>query len=65
MKSYTVTTHADQEFSHDYNYVSVIDTHYEEDGTLLVLDVEVDESNAPRYEDELSNDAAVVSFGPA
>lgn len=63
--SYTVTTRAGSEFSHDFNYVSVIDSHYEDGESVLVIDVEVDESDAPRYEHELSNDAAVISYRAA
>lgn len=62
MRSYTVKTHADKEFSSDYNYVSVIDTHYDGDGAILVLDVEVDESNEWRYQRELEMDLAVISY---
>jgi len=62
MRSYTVKTHADREFDHDFSYVSVIDTHYEGDGKILVLDVEVDEMNENRYQRELENDGAVISL---
>lgn len=62
MKSYTVKTHADQEFDNDYNYVSVIDTHYEGNGAILVLDVEVDEANESRYQSALDWDNAVISW---
>lgn len=62
MKSYTITTHADRQFDHDFNYISVIDSHYENDDAFLVLDVEVDESNADRYEQALDADSAVVSY---
>jgi hypothetical protein len=65
MKSYTLKTYADQEFDNDYNYVSVIDTHYEDNGDTLVIDVEVDEANAPRYEDALESDHAVISYSAA
>lgn len=62
MRSYTVKTHADQEFDHDFNYVAVIDTHYEGGGKILVLDVEVDEANENRYQRELDWDCAVISY---
>lgn len=62
MRSYTVKTHADQEFGHDFGYVSVIDTHYEDNGATLVLDVEVDEADENRYQRELESDYAVISY---
>lgn len=63
MRSYTIKTHADQEFTHSYSYVSVIDTHYEgPNNEILVLDTEVDESNEDRYQRELDSDQAVISY---
>jgi len=52
MRSYTVKTHADQEFEHDFGYASVIDTRYEGNGAILVLDTEVDEIDESRYQRE-------------
>lgn len=63
MRSYTVKTHADQEFSHDFNYVNVIDTSYEgPNDQIQILEVEVDGINEDRYQRELENDYAVISY---
>jgi len=63
MRSYTVKTHANQEFDNDYNYVSVIDTHYEgPHDEILVLDVTVSEANENRYQSALDWDHAVISW---
>lgn len=63
MRSYTIKTHADQEFSHGYSYVSVIDTHYEgPNDEILVLDTEVEEGYENRYQRELDSDQAVISY---
>jgi len=62
MRSYTVKTHADQEFEHDFGYASVIDTRYEGNGAILVLDTEVDEIDESRYQRELERDNAVISY---
>lgn len=65
MKSYIVTTHADQEFNGYYNAVSVIDTHYENDGEILVLDVQVEDWRASSYELELDQEPCVISYREA
>lgn len=65
MKSYIVRTHADQEFNGYYNAVSVIDTHYEEDGAVLVLDVEVEDWRASSYEHGLDQEPCVISYQEA
>lgn len=65
MKSYIVRTHADQEFNGYYNAVNVIDTHYEDDGAVLVLDVEVAAWRASSYERDLDQEPCVISYREA
>jgi hypothetical protein len=65
MKSYIVRTHADQEFNGDYHQVGVIDTHYEENGAVLVLEVEVEDTQASSYERDLDGEPCVISYREA
>lgn len=65
MKSYIVRTHADQEFDGYYNAVSVINTYYEEDDAVLVLEVEVEDWRASGYELDLDREPCVISYREA
>jgi len=62
MKAYTVRIHADKEFDGYYSNAIVVDTRYEDDGTVQVLEVEVDDWYASAYERQLDTDSAVISY---
>lgn len=65
MATYIVTTHADREFDGSYTHASVVDSHYEQDGAALVLEVEVPDWYASAYERQLDTDSAVISYRAA
>ena len=65
MKSYIVRTHADREFDGYYVNTNILNTGYEEDGAVLVLETECEEWYASVYEGMLDQDSAVISYKEA
>lgn len=62
MKTYIVRTYANKEFDGHYSRASAVHSYYEGDGTVLVLEVEVEEWYSGAYERQLDTDSAVISY---
>jgi hypothetical protein len=64
-KTYIVRTHANKEFDGHYSHASATHSYYEEQGTVLVLEIEVEQWYASAYERQLDSDSAVISYREA